>query len=169
MANDVIDIRLATPEDHGDIALVNQAMDRHYNPHLEPNSVEEVTNLLARIERDRRFGTQFALARHDGRPVGFAAFAVIHPGRRLAGLVFLKDLFVAPEARSLGAGEALMRFLARFCRDNGIGRIDLTAEPHNAGAMRFYERLGMAVRPAVFYRLDGEGLAKLAEDPSSGG
>ncbi|MFY0100128.1 GNAT family N-acetyltransferase, partial [Acinetobacter baumannii] len=81
-----------------------------------------------------RFGTQFALARHAGRPVGLAAFAVIHPGRRLKGLIFLKDLFVAPEARGLGTGEALMRFLARFAVDNGIGRIDLTAEPHNEGA-----------------------------------
>lgn len=162
MTGAVFDIRLAGPADHADIVLVNQAMDRHYNPQLEPNTVEEVTDLLRRIERDRRFGTQFALARRDGQPMGFAIFAVIHPGRRLNGLIFLKDLFVVPEARNLGLGDALMRFLARFARDNGIGRIDLTAEPHNADAMRFYERLGMTVRPAVYYRLEGEGLDRLA-------
>lgn len=162
MADDALDIRLCGPGDHADIALMNQAMDRHYNPQLEPDRIEDVTDMLARIERDRRFGSQFALARHGGRPVGFAAFAVIHPGRRLKGLIFLKDLFVAPEARGLGVGEALMRFLARFAIDNGIGRIDLTAEPQNDGAIRFYERLGMTVRPAIFYRLDGEGLEKLA-------
>ncbi|MCZ0735829.1 GNAT family N-acetyltransferase [Phreatobacter sp. AB_2022a] len=165
MTGAAFDIRLAGPEDHADIAFVNQAMDRHYNPALAPNTVEEVTDLLRRIERDRRFGTQFALARRDGQPMGFAVFAVIHPGRRLNGLIFLKDLFVVPEARNLGLGDALMRFLARFARDNGIGRIDLTAEPHNAGAMRLYERLGMTVRPAVYYRLDGEGLARLAGSP----
>ena len=165
MTGATFDISLAGPADHADVALVNQAMDRHYNPALEPNTAEEVIDLLGRIERDRRFGTQFALARRDGRPLGFAAFAVIHPGRRLSGLIFLKDLFVVPEARGLGLGEALMRFLARFARDNGIGRIDLTAEPHNAGAMRLYERLGMTVRPAVYYRLDGDGLARLAEKP----
>ncbi|MBN8940722.1 MAG: GNAT family N-acetyltransferase [Rhizobiales bacterium] len=164
MAGDALDIRLCTPEDHADIALMNQAMDRHYNPQLEPSPVEEVTDLLDRIERDRRFGSQFALARQGARPVGLAAFAVIHPGRRLKGLIFLKDLFVVPEARGSSVGEALMRFLARFALDNGIGRIDLTAEPHNDGAIRFYERLGMTVRPAIFYRLDGEGLDRLAEE-----
>ncbi|WP_170181749.1 GNAT family N-acetyltransferase [Phreatobacter stygius] len=162
MAGDALDISLTGPGDHADIALLNQAMDRHYNPDLAPNSIEEVTDLLGRIDRERRFGTQFALARHDGRPVGFAAFAVIHPGRRLNGLIFLKDLFVLPESRGLSVGESLMRFLARFAVDNGIGRIDLTAEPHNQGAIRFYERLGMTVRPAIFYRLDGEAVEKLA-------
>ncbi len=163
MADDLT-IRISGPEDHGAIAAMNQAMDRFYRPGVEPDAAGDVVALMERIRADRQLGTQVALAFHAGRPVGIAFFALIHPGRRLGGLLFLKDLFVAEEARSLGTGEAMMRFLARFAAEKGIRRIDLTAEPQNAGAQRFYERLGMKVRPAIFYRLEGEALERLAGD-----
>ena len=162
MADPVLDIRLAGPDDHDAIARMNQAMDRYYNPQLDPSPAEDVAELMRRIEADRQLGTLVALAHHEGAPVGIAFFALIHPGRRLAGVLFLKDLFVVETARGLGVGEALMRFLAGFARDKGIGRIDLTAEPHNEGAQRFYQRLGMKVRPAIYYRLDGEEVENLA-------
>ena len=161
---DGLTIRIAGPDDHDAIAMMNQAMDRFYRPGDEPDASADVVALMERIRADRQLGTQVALAFHGSEPVGIAFFALIHPGRRLGGLLFLKDLFVAEEARSLGTGEAMMRFLARFAAAKGIRRIDLTAEPGNAGAQRFYERLGMKVRPAVFYRLEGEALARLAAD-----
>jgi len=159
-----LDIRLAGPDDDGAVAAMNAAMDRFYNPDLPPSPAEDVVSLMARIRSDDDLGTLVALAFHGDAPVGIAFFVMIHPGRRLGGLLFLKDLFVAEAARGLGVGEALMRFLARFAAEKGIGRIDLTAEPRNAGAQRFYERIGMKVRPAVFYRLEGEGLARLASE-----
>lgn len=159
---DELTIRIAGADDDAAIAAMNQAMDRYYRPGVEPDAAGDVVALMERIRADRQLGTQVALALRGSEPVGVAFFALIHPGRRLGGLLFLKDLFVAEEARSLGAGEAMMRFLARFAAEKGIGRIDLTAEPDNAGAQRFYERLGMKVRPAIFYRLEGEALARLA-------
>ncbi|MBL8567968.1 MAG: GNAT family N-acetyltransferase [Phreatobacter sp.] len=163
MADDLT-IRIAGPGDDAAIAAMNQAMDRFYRPGDEPDAAGDVVALMERIRADTQLGTQVALAFHAGQPAGIAFFALIHPGRRLGGLLFLKDLFVAEEARSLGTGEAMMRFLARFAAGKGIRRIDLTAEPDNKGAQRFYERLGMKVRPAVFYRLEGEALARLAGD-----
>ena len=157
-----LDIHLCGPTDHADIVWMNQAMDRYYNPHLEPSSAEDVTAMLRRIETDPDLATQVVLARRDGKPVGIAFFALIHPGRRLGGVLFLKDLFVVEAARGGGIGEALLRFLAAHARACGIHRLDLTAEPQNEGAQRFYERMGMKVRPAIFYRLDGESLDALA-------
>ncbi len=158
-----IDIHLCGPADHADIVLMNQAMDRHYNPHLEPSAAADVAALLRRIETEPGLATQVALARQDGKPVGIAFFALIHPGRRLGGVLFVKDLFVLETARGAGIGEAMFRFLAAHARAKGINRLDLTAEPQNAGAQRFYERMGMKVRPAIFYRLDGEGFSALAK------
>jgi ribosomal protein S18 acetylase RimI-like enzyme len=160
MADDLT-IRIAGPEDHDAIAAMNQAMDRFYRPGDEPDAAGDVVALMERIRADAQFGTQVALAFRGAQPVGIAFFALIHPGRRLGGLLFLKDLFVAEDARALGVGEAMMRFLAQFAAGKGIRRIDLTAEPQNAGAQRFYERLGMKVRPAIFYRLEGEALNRL--------
>jgi ribosomal protein S18 acetylase RimI-like enzyme len=156
-----IDISLCGPADHGDVVAMNRAMDLHYNPALEPSSAEDVGAMLARIAAEPDLGTQVALARRGGEPIGIAFFALIHPGRRLGGVLFVKDLFVVPEARGLGVGEALMRFLARHARAKGIRRLDLTAEPHNEGALRFYERLGMTVRPAIYYRIENEALEAL--------
>lgn len=161
MAGDTI-IRLAGPDDHEAIAAMNRAMDLFYNPKLPPSSAGEVSALMRRIATDDHLGSLVALAFSNGEPVGISFFALVHPGRRLGGILFVKDLFVVEKARGEGVGEALMAFLARFARDKGITRIDLTAEPQNVGAQRFYERLGMKVRPAIYYRLEGEGLDALA-------
>ena len=76
----------------------------------------------------------------------------------------MKDLFTVEEARGLGIGEAIMRYLARYALDRGCGRFDWTTEDGNARAMAFYERLGARrVTDKVYYRLDGDTLAKLAE------
>lgn len=154
-------IRLAGPDDHEAIATMNRAMDLFYNPQLAPSPAGDVAALVRRIEADSQLGTLVALAFRSGAPVGIVFFVLVHPGRRLGGVLFVKDLFVVEEARGAGIGEALMAFLARLARDKGITRIDLTAEPQNAAAQRFYERLGMAVRPSIYYRLEGEGLDAL--------
>jgi len=163
MAGDTI-LRLAGSDDHEAIAAMNRAMDVFYNPELAPSSAGEVAALMRRIDSDPHLGALVALAFSGGVPVGIAFFVLVHPGRRLGGVLFVKDLFVVAEARGAGIGEALMGFLARFARDKGITRIDLTAEPQNVGAQRFYERLGMKVRPAIYYRLEGERLDALASD-----
>jgi RimJ/RimL family protein N-acetyltransferase len=58
-----------------------------------------------------------------------------------------------------------MRFLVRYCVAEGIGRIDLTTENWNEGALRFYARLGAARHDQkVFLRFSGERLRELAEE-----
>lgn len=161
MAGDLT-IRLAGPDDDDAVAAMNAAMDLFYNPQLPPSPASDVTALMRRIATDDHLGTLVALAFEGSRPVGIAFFVLIHPGRRLGGVLFVKDLFVVEEVRGRSVGGALMRFLARFAHDKGINRIDLTAEPQNKEAQRFYERHGMKVRPAIHYRLEGEGLDALA-------
>jgi GNAT superfamily N-acetyltransferase len=107
-------------------------------------------------------GTRFLLAFVGGQPVGFASFAILHPGRARRGTLFLKDVFVVAERRSQGIGERIMRFLAEFCTGQGIGRIDWLVK--SAGSQRFYERLGATLQPLKRpMRLDGQALADLAE------
>jgi GNAT superfamily N-acetyltransferase len=82
-----------------------------------------------------------------------------HPGIDLERLLFLKDLFVYKKVRNAGVGRALIGFLADHCLSHGIGRIDLTTEDWNEGALRFYDRLGAERHgQKVFLRLSGEAL-----------
>ncbi|MBZ9737450.1 MULTISPECIES: GNAT family N-acetyltransferase [unclassified Mesorhizobium] len=105
----------------------------------------------------------FALAFANGEPAGLASVAIAHPGIDLERLMFLKDLFVRDVARDKGVGRALIGFLAGHCLGKGIGRIDLTTEDWNEGALRFYDRLGAERHgQKVFLRLPGDALNKVA-------
>jgi GNAT superfamily N-acetyltransferase len=148
-----IAVRLATPEDAADVAALVRALDTHY---VGPDIAQPLAPTRAMVERSMREaeGTRYALAFRDGRAVGLACFAVLRPGFKLSGLLFVKELFVESEARGQAVGVVLMRWLARFARTEGLTRIDLTTDGANAGAQAFYERLGAERMNKVFYRFN---------------
>lgn len=156
-----ITIRIAGSEDAEALAAMIDALNRYYR---DPERQAGETRLAVDgWFRDGTSDTRYALALAGDRPVGFAAFAVLHPGNELRGLLFMKDLFVVPEQRGQGIGERLMRFLAEFCLRLGIGRIDWWVE--NDQSQRFYERLGATALPQKRpMRLEGKALADLAEE-----
>ena len=156
----MIDARLTGPDDRRHLVALLTAMDVHYQPRLPPHAPARVEAMLDLIERDRAFGTRFALAFDGSDAVGIACFALLHPGHQLGGLLFLKDLFVRAERRNGGAGSALMGFLARHAAETGCKRIDLTTETE--AALRLYTRLGAKVEPKTFLRFEGDALARLA-------
>lgn len=105
------------------------------------------------------------LAEVDGVPCGmalwfptFSTFAGRH------GL-WLEDLYVRPHARGRGAGLALLRALARRCRDEGLARLEWAVLDWNAPAIGFYDALGAGAMDGwTTRRLTGEALARLAVD-----
>jgi GNAT superfamily N-acetyltransferase len=146
-------VRLATLEDAADVAALVRALDLHY---AGPDVAQPLAPTLAMVERSMREaeGTRYALAFHDGRAVGLACFAVLRPGFKLTGLLFVKELFVESHARGRAVGLALMRWLAEHARSLGLTRIDLTTDGTNTGAQAFYERLGAERMDKVFYRFN---------------
>lgn len=100
----------------------------------------------------------------DGEPCGmalwfptFSTFAGRH------GL-WLEDLYVRPHARGRGAGLALLRGLARRCRDEGLARLEWAVLDWNAPAIGFYDALGAGAMDGwTTRRLTGDALARLAE------
>ena len=54
----------------------------------------------------------------------------------------LDDVTIAGAHQGQGVGTAMLRALAEHFRDAGIGRIDTACHRGNAGAWRFYARLG---------------------------
>ncbi len=146
-----------------EVARLLRAMDAFYRP---GEALPDDATYLATVRRtmETREGTRFVLARAGGAAVGLACIAVLRPGRNLAGLVFLKDLFVDESARDRGVGRALMGFLARFAVEHGIGRIDLTTGRDNAGARRLYAALGGEEQDKVFFSFPAERLRRMADD-----
>jgi GNAT superfamily N-acetyltransferase len=99
----------------------------------------------------------------DDKPVGFAVYFFNYStwlGKR--GL-FLEDLYVSPEFRGLGAGKALLHYLAREAVARGCGRFEWNVLDWNTPAIEFYESLG--ARPQsewTGYRLTGDALTHFA-------
>jgi len=146
-------IRLAALEDAAAVAALVRALDLHY---AGPEVARPLEPTQAMVERSMREaeGTRYALAFLDGRPVGLACFAVLRPGFRLSGLLFVKELFVDEQTRGHAVGAGLMRWLADHARSLGLTRIDLTTESTNTRAQAFYERLGAERMDKVFYRFN---------------
>ncbi|CAD5300312.1 L-amino acid N-acyltransferase YncA [Bosea sp. 62] len=151
-------VRPCEEADHPALAGVMAEMQAHYHVLCPPDA--EIRAGLA----NRPAGTELLVSEHDGAIVGFAAFSAIYPGPGLRPGCFLKEIYVAEAARGLGAGKALLAELARLALERGLGRIDWTAARDDERLLRFYESLGAKQHPEkVFFRLTGEGLARLAE------
>ncbi|MBA1143609.1 GNAT family N-acetyltransferase [Mesorhizobium sp. CCANP35] len=151
-----VDVRWATTDDAEALATVLCEMAAHYRQ--APLDHGRATATARKWLGDESPAyPHFALAFAGGKVAGLASVAIAHPGIDLERLMFLKDLFVREEARNAGAGRALLGFLADHCLREGIGRIDLTTEDWNEGALRFYDRLGAERHgQKVFLRLSGE-------------
>jgi ribosomal protein S18 acetylase RimI-like enzyme len=62
----------------------------------------------------------------------------------MARVFVLNDLFVAPTARRLGVGEALLTAAADHARQLGAVRLSLNTDVQNLPAQALYESMGWA-------------------------
>ncbi|MGK5739127.1 N-acetyltransferase family protein [Micromonospora sp. URMC 103] len=83
-------------------------------------------------------GSHNLLAHLDGRPVGMGS-GVPTP---TAGTAELISLWVHPDARGRGVGDALVDAVARWAREAGADRLRLAVAAGNEAAVRLYERQG---------------------------
>jgi GNAT superfamily N-acetyltransferase len=82
-----------------------------------------------------------------GSALGFALFFPVYSTFKTEVCLHLEDLFVLPEARGRGIGEALLRAVAAVGDARGCARVQWNVLDWNRGAIQFYERLGATVLP----------------------
>jgi GNAT superfamily N-acetyltransferase len=161
----VVAIRPARPDDAPLIlALIRELADYEKLLHEVKTDLADVRRIL--------FGAQprafCDIAEADGQPVGLALwFYNVSTFEGRHG-IYLEDLYVRPEARGRGAGLALLKGLARRCRDEDLARLEWAVLDWNAPSIAFYDRLGAAAKSEwIIRRLSGEALEKLAGDHAS--
>ena len=67
-------------------------------------------------------------------------------------LGIIGGLYVEPEGRGVGVGEAIAEQLVAFCIDAGCIGIDAFALPGHREAKNFFERAGFTARALVMHK-----------------
>lgn len=99
----------------------------------------DVAEAELRDHASRRVMPTTLVAIEDGELIGSVSLVEEDaPELRDRGDAWLASLYVRPEARGRGHGEALVRALVGFAADQGIQRLWLFTPEHE----RFYRRLG---------------------------
>ena len=93
-------------------------------------------------ERIKRGESVIFLAVADGVIVGFTQLYPLFSSVSMKRLWLLNDLFVAPEARTSGAGRALLERAERWAAETGAKGLTLTTQMTNLTAQRLYEACG---------------------------
>jgi len=103
------------------------------------------------------------VARVEGEVAGFALyfhnFSTFLSRRGL----YLEDLYVRPEYRGKGCGQALLSHLAALALQRGCGRLEWSVLDWNRRAIDFYQSMGaVPVSGWTIFRVSGEALDRLA-------
>jgi len=155
-------IRPTEPADVPAIADLIRGLARFEKLEHEVTMTEDL--LGQNLFGPRRYA-EALIAEEESVPVGFALFFhnfstfLAKPG------IYLEDLFVVPEQRGRGIGQALLQRLAKIAVERDCGRLEWAVLDWNRDAIGFYERLG--ARPNMdwtVYRLAGEALTSLGRE-----
>jgi GNAT superfamily N-acetyltransferase len=158
--SDDISIR---PAGEDEVGLVLQFIrDLAKYEHLEHEVKATEAGLRAALFGPRPYA-EVVFACLNGDPVGFALF--FHNFSTFAGRsgIYLEDLYVRPEARGLGIGRRLLRWLAATALSRGCGRLEWVVLNWNEPSIQFYRKLGaVAMDQWDIYRVTGPALDSLA-------
>jgi GNAT superfamily N-acetyltransferase len=155
--------------------------------HIRPVREEELPNLLALIRAKAEFDgcpeslqatveslrealfspkplAHALVAEVDGKLVGMATYYAIFSSFIAKPGLWLDDLFIYPEARNRGIGEALVRRLSSIAKFAGCGRIDWHVSNFNERGKQFYLRIGATISErSRLVRLNEKRIHELAE------
>lgn len=153
-------IRAARPADVG--AMVGLIEDLAEYEHAR-HEVELTESDL----HDALFGaapTVFALvAEAGGEVVGLALWFLSFSTWLGRHGIYLEDLYVRPEHRGHGFGQALLAGLAAIAVERGYGRVEWAVLDWNEPALAFYRSIGaVAMDEWTTNRLTGDALRSLA-------
>lgn len=81
--------------------------------------------------------------------VARAQVETLRTGRRVA---FIGELFVLPDAREVGVGEAMMDLLLKWSTDQRCDAVEAMVLPGNRQAKNMFERYGLVARAIIVQR-----------------
>jgi GNAT superfamily N-acetyltransferase len=152
------------------LAAVLAAMERHYDAAVTDEEAASATARLLGGHAPARclVAVSTGAFAPEGRFLGVALFTPLFPGARFRDVMYLKDLFVLPEARGRGIARALVAAVAQAAIDAGCERMEWITDRGNTLARGAYKAMGVAEGDRVTYRVGAQSLARLAATGHAG-
>lgn len=124
-----------------DLEPLARLFDAYRQFYRRPADLALATRFLReRLERDE--SVVFVAVDEAQGIVGFCQLYPTYCSVAAAPMLVLYDLFVAPEARRTGAGQALMATAERYASEHGYARLELQTARDNLPAQALYESRG---------------------------
>jgi ribosomal protein S18 acetylase RimI-like enzyme len=125
---------------------------------------DSVTATAERLQADLFGATaseRILLVEVQGVIAGFASYYSTYSTFLAKPGLWLDDLYLKPEFRGQGLGQALMRALCQIAQQAGCERIDWTVATDNDRGIQFYEKIGATVTSSLrLCRLDRLAIAQ---------
>ena len=147
----MIRIRPLAPEDRTAWDALWRAYLAFYGTERPPGIFDMA---FARLLGDDPRDFHGLIAEREGTPVGLAHYLFHRHGWQVEDVVYLQDLYVAPEARGMGAGRALIEAVYAEADRAGCPSVYWLTQEFNRTARALYDRVGVAT-PFVKYRRPG--------------
>jgi GNAT superfamily N-acetyltransferase len=141
------EIRAVTEQDHAEWSSLWRAYLQFYKAELPP---EVYATSWQRI-LDPGTPMHSALAHRDDTAIGLVNFLYHKTFWDTRDRCYLNDLYVSVDARSAGAGEALIRYVNRHAADCGAGEVYWLTAEDNLTARRLYDRVAV-LTPFIKYK-----------------
>jgi len=127
-----------------------------------------VENLEATEERFceslfQRDVAETLIGEYEGKPVGYAIF--FHNFSSFTGRIglYIEDIYVKPEMRGKGFGQAIFAYIAKLAVERKCGRLEWSCLDWNKPSIAFYEKMSAKrLENWTMYRLSGEALQRMA-------
>jgi len=133
----------------GDLDHLGRLFDDYRQFYEQLSDLETAKNFV--YQRLQHKESIILVASNDaGNLVGFCQLYPTFCSVAAASIYVLYDLYVAPTARQLGIGKALLQAAHKHAIDSGVARMDLSTARTNVSAQALYESLGWK-RDEVFY------------------
>lgn len=140
----VLQIRTAIPQDGPAIFSLIQALAEYEQlSHEVTGSLEDLNQGLF----GERPYAQAIVAQVENRTVAMAIFFYNFSTFLMKPGLYLEDLFVLPEYRRQGIGQALLAYLSKLALEQGCGRLEWSVLDWNTPALDFYRQLGAELKP----------------------
>lgn len=143
MPQSELEIRAPLESELSDLAALLVTQLREHGTELSDAEIARAARGLFR--RPQR--GQFLIARESGALVGFAALSFLWTLERGGRAAWLDELYVLPDRRGHGIGEALLRAALEAAREAGALAVDLEIESGHERAAALYRRAGFAPLP----------------------